>query len=58
MDSALNNDNPLTWIYTTFSSVALLYIIYVVKKQIKKIDEIRNLKLDMLEQLYESHKNK
>jgi cell division protein FtsL len=55
MDSNLNNDNPLTWIYTTISTILLILIFWFVKKKIKKLDELRNLKIDMLEKMYKNN---
>lgn len=52
MNSSLTNDNPLTWLYTTVSTAFLVVIFIVVKKQIKKLDDLRNIKIDILEKLH------
>ena len=51
LDSSMRIDKPMTWIYVTGTSILLIFVIWVIKQFLIRIESIRNIKMSLMEEI-------
>ena len=51
LDSSMRIDKPMTWIYVTGTSILLIFVIWVIKQFLIRIESIRNIKMSLMEEM-------